>query len=441
MTTVIISKIQHRTGNIADLPQLDTAEIALAVDLTTPGQPQNRLFFGPAAPVFTNSSPSSNNIEILTQFSGVSATTITEADAANANIYYPIMGNAVSGSLGLWANANIYFNVPAGRLHTTELNVATDAVIGGNLVIDGSLVYINVETLAIEDPLIQQGTGPNGGFVPIADIKDRGSVYHFFGDGATFDNLRFIGWDSSASEFILGSDVTLNPNETVTVNQYGDLRMQDLTLDGNLAVNGGEITSTQATFNLLNTTTSTIIFGNVATSMEIGSTAGLIEAQNDLTVLGVLTTTEITTGAAATAGTIEGTWTLTAGSTLQATYADLAECYVSDEDYEPGTVLEFGGEYEVTIAEDETTRVAGVVSSNPAYIMNSNLHGEHVVALALAGRVPCKVRGNIRKGDMMISAGNGYARPTHSPKMGTIIGKSLEDFNGEGIIEIVVGRL
>jgi len=125
-----------------------------------------------------------------------------------------------------------------------------------------------------------------------------------------------------------------------------------------------------------------------------------------------------------------------------AQWADLAENYQADFNYAPGTVLEFGGKYEVTEATDETRRVAGVVSTSPAHLMNSKLIGNNVVAIALQGRVPCKVRGNIKKGDMLVSGGNGYARPTQDPKIGTIIGKSLEDFNGsDGVIEVVVGRL
>jgi hypothetical protein len=130
------------------------------------------------------------------------------------------------------------------------------------------------------------------------------------------------------------------------------------------------------------------------------------------------------------------------GKATSANYADLAENYQADFAYEPGTVLEFGGTHEVTIAQDETRKVAGVVSTNPAHLMNTQLQGENVVALALQGRVPCKVRGKISKGDLMTSAGDGYARPTHDPKIGTIIGKALEDFDGvEGVIEVVVGRL
>lgn len=147
-------------------------------------------------------------------------------------------------------------------------------------------------------------------------------------------------------------------------------------------------------------------------------------------------------GGTANTGTISGTWTLESGSTLQATYADLAECYQADAEYAPGTVLEFGGKFEVTVAEDSTRRVAGVVSTNPAYKMNHQQTGDNVAVVALTGRVPCKVRGKIQKGDMMVAAGNGYARAEFNPMLGSVIGKALEDFEGtDGVIEVVVGRL
>ena len=130
------------------------------------------------------------------------------------------------------------------------------------------------------------------------------------------------------------------------------------------------------------------------------------------------------------------------GIATSAQYADLAENYVADAEYQPGTVLEFGGNFEVTLAEDGTNRVAGVVTTNPAYLMNSKCEGKYVVAIALQGRTPCKVRGHVRKGDMLMSGSNGFARRAQSPQMGTIIGKALSDFNGvEGVIEVAVGRL
>ena len=130
------------------------------------------------------------------------------------------------------------------------------------------------------------------------------------------------------------------------------------------------------------------------------------------------------------------------GVATSAQYADLAENYTADAEYAPGTVLEFGGEFEVTLAQDGTNRVAGVITTNPAYLMNSKCQGTYVAAVALQGRTPCKVRGHVRKGDMLISGGNGFARTTQTPQMGTVIGKALGDFDGvEGIIEVAVGRL
>jgi hypothetical protein len=126
-----------------------------------------------------------------------------------------------------------------------------------------------------------------------------------------------------------------------------------------------------------------------------------------------------------------------------AQYADLAENYVADADYPPGTVLVFGGNHEVTESTSSAdTKVAGVVSTNPAHLMNSCMPGDHVVALALVGRVPTMVVGPVRKGDMMVTAHNGHAQACAQPAVGTVLGKALEDFDGQaGTIEIVVGRI
>jgi hypothetical protein len=106
-------------------------------------------------------------------------------------------------------------------------------------------------------------------------------------------------------------------------------------------------------------------------------------------------------------------------------------------------VLCFGGSNEVTIAEkDHDVMVAGIVSTRPAYTMNSTLTGPTVVAIALAGRVPCTVQGPVLRGQMLVTAGYGRARAELNPVIGTVIGKALQDFDGSvGVIEIVVGRL
>ena len=140
---------------------------------------------------------------------------------------------------------------------------------------------------------------------------------------------------------------------------------------------------------------------------------------------------------------VQNTWRLDTGATFQATYADLAEQYSGDADYEPGTVVIFGGEREVTvstIADDR--RVAGVVSTNPAYSMN--IECPNGVMVALQGRVPCKVVGVVKKGDLMVTSHiPGVAKSNNDPRMGTVIGKALADHDSAeiGVIEVAVGRL
>ena len=207
-----------------------------------------------------------------------------------------------------------------------------------------------------------------------------------------------------------------------------------ITTYGTLDTSNGTLKATQLTTGATATTGS--ITGNW--QVQAGSKIDLY------TYGGTLLTSTLSTGAAGNTGTILGTWSLSGASQLQATYADLAEYYKSDQEYEPGTVVVFGGEAEVTttvLVGD--TRAAGVVTTNPAYIMNSDLEGMKV-CIALAGRVPVKVVGRVKKGDMLTtSATPGYAVKAIDPKLGSIIGKALEDKNyGEaGVIEVAVGRV
>ena len=166
-----------------------------------------------------------------------------------------------------------------------------------------------------------------------------------------------------------------------------------------------------------------------------------------------ITTSAITTGGESTGGTITGQWTLAStpgggskgSSRLQATYAaDLAEFYEGDREYETGTVLVFGGEKEVTTSSIEgDTRVAGVVSDNAAYSMYGACPG-FKNQIALQGRVPCKVVGKIKKGDLLTTSGiPGVAGLARDAKAGTLIGKALQDYDSDriGMIEVAVGRV
>jgi hypothetical protein len=132
------------------------------------------------------------------------------------------------------------------------------------------------------------------------------------------------------------------------------------------------------------------------------------------------------------------------GTATESYYADLAENYLADAEYAPGTVIEFGGEAEVTQSTTHGThRVAGVVSTNPAYLMNSHCEGNNVIAVALQGRVPCNVIGKVAKGDMLVASNvPGYAIVNNTPAVGSVIGKALgTKLDGErGTVEVVVGK-
>jgi hypothetical protein len=129
-----------------------------------------------------------------------------------------------------------------------------------------------------------------------------------------------------------------------------------------------------------------------------------------------------------------------------AQYADLAEMYVSDQTYPPGTVVEFGGNQEITVSStSHSTAVAGIVSTNPSYLMNATQTGNNVVAVALIGRVPCQVVGTISKGDRLVSSDiTGVAAPLNMTNYqpGCIIGKAMDNYNSNevGVIEVAVGR-
>lgn len=161
--------------------------------------------------------------------------------------------------------------------------------------------------------------------------------------------------------------------------------------------------------------------------------------QDGLSISGNITPTTSNTYSL---GTTVSWWNKLFSIASAAQYADLAENYVADTVYEPGTVLDFGGSYEVTLSSvDGSKKVAGVVSTDPAYLMNAMQTGQFIASIALQGRVPTKVVGPVSKGDLMVSNGDGRARSEENPSVGSVIGKALEDFVGDvGVIEVVVGK-
>jgi hypothetical protein len=338
--------------------------------------------------------------------------------------------------------------------------VAPDPTLG-NVNITGNLVPVANNTQSLGSPTLRwtelyvSGNTITMGNVVMKNVAGGNSIGFFGPDGSTpatiaptsVDTTTIANGTSNVSVASSGGDVRVNVGGTSNVMVVGSTVVA---ITGDLSVTG-------------NATLSGNILGdrvqNGTTSFDIQTASGNanISVGGTSNVVVFTTTGMVVTGTASVSGNIistgsNGVANIGSATTFfntvhakatSAQYADLAENYVADAAYAPGTVLSFGGEHEVTLSTVEfDRRIAGVVSTNPSYIMNSTLEGEFVVTVALTGRVPTFVAGTIVKGDMMVSDGNGRAVACATPVLGTVIGKALENHpGGNGVIEVVVGRL
>jgi len=448
-------------------------------NLGTAGQIVSSITTG-TAPLVVTSTTRVANLNVAT--SGV-ANTVNDAAQPNITSTGTLTSVSVSGNANVGnLNATTLVSAPQVSANSnglgTNYKVGDDAYIGDINVVntmvvkgqqDGTKGYIIFGSGDTTSTLGRSGTGPLT-YIGAFSVTGNANVGNIGATNGVFTNVSGNG---SSLSSITGANVTGAVAFATTANAVAGANVSGAVAFATTAnsVAGANVSGAVAFATTANsvaganvsgavafaTTANAVAGANVSGTVSSATTAGTVTtaAQPNITSVSTSFTSlsfanaqsitgnnmTLTTGANTNAGTITGNWSLSAGSKLQSTYADLAEYYEADQHYEPGTVLEFGGEKEVTIAEDGTTRVAGVVSTNPAYAMNANCQGI-AVAIALQGRVPTKVRGKIRKGDMMVSAGNGYARPWNNASVGMIIGKAIENFDGiEGMIEVAVGRL
>ena len=228
--------------------------------------------------------------------------------------------------------------------------------------------------------------------------------------------------------------------QTVAAQGYG-MRVIAATTDANATI---QFTNTAQ--NVQWATITSNVAGSLILDATTTRTTGSFIVPGTITVNSGAAATAIINGAGNAVGNIGSSGTYFNRLFAQATtalYADLAEMYTADAEYAPGTVLELGGSQEVTISlDDSSSCIAGVVSTNPAHLMNGGLQGIFVTAVALVGRVPCNIIGPIYKGNMIVSAGNGRGRAESNPKIGTVIGKAVENHPaGPGVIEILIGKM
>lgn len=315
-----------------------------------------------------------------------------------------------------------------GFLRRTGASTAAD----GNFTVVAGSAGSSSSTGASE-VIVRDSNGDFGGrTIDVSNIKiDTNLAIDTVGSGAT-GYVRFYGWNSAGGMLVREGSLPADKKTSYWNNSH-EFKTQDGVSDAPISAVGA-ITSSGA-----------LVLGGSITGVTT------INASSTITCTGVNVGNggTLTTGGNTNSGFITGRWTLTGTSPnesrLQATYsADLAENYEGDQDYEVGTVLVFGGDKEVTTTNIKNdTRVAGVVSNTAAYTMYEACPGLKNL-VALQGRVPCKVVGKIRKGDILVTSGiPGVAVAADKDvKVGTVVGKALKDYDSDhiGTLEIAVGR-
>ena len=248
------------------------------------------------------------------------------------------------------------------------------------------------------------------------------------------DTGLVVGVDSDFTVGVSGSDVSIS-NAT----SDGDILIK---------VNDGGVVSTAMTFD--GATNRVSVAGAPTSSLHIATKAyvdSTVSGSGALPTSGGTMTGDILVSGSVDFGTsgnrISTVFATTFnGTATTAQYADLAENFVPDNNYSPGTVVALGGAEEITAVNDElSNKVFGVVSEKPAYLMNAGQ--ENGAPVAVAGRVPVRVLGRINKGDRLVSAGNGVARAAskdESINAFNVIGRAIQtkQTTGEGTVEAFV---
>lgn len=328
----------------------------------------------------------------------------------------------------------------------TTISTSGDVTIGGDLTVNGTTTTIDTVELKVSDNIITL----NSDFSTGTPTENAGIEIR----RGALSNVS-IRWNESSDDW----EYTTDGNAYISfsaADTLGGIGASSFLRSDVADTHSGNITP--ATTNTVSLGSTLLKYSKIYANEFLGDLTGVAQTAENVIVLNANTTNSIhyplfvssqtTTGQRLktdngyTYNPSSGTLTATifSGTATTARYADLAEIYETDEEYLPGTVMMFGGDREVTAStEDATTKVLGVISTNPAYLMNNDAPGQ---AVALKGRVPCFVKGPVEAGDFLVASDEkGVARASKEFIGGAIIGKAIRSDSGFDVrlIEIAVG--
>lgn len=331
---------------------------------------------------------------------------------AGVEIYIPTTSTSTStGALRVQGGVGIQGN----------LNIAGNVSIIGNLTFGGTGTNVSTSTLTVENPILFLANANSD------NSQDSGIVSQYKIGATTY--YTGITRQAATGQWRVFDRATTKASNTVTFNG----------VHGGMVMGSANIANT--TVSTSSTTGALVVTGGVGIGGSINIAGGMSITGSMSITSDIIPTANLVSNLGSTSKWFNTFY----GVSTQAKYADLAENYQADKAYTPGTVVIFGGKEEITTTtEFADTCVAGAISTEPAHLMNGGLTGTNVVALALRGRVPCRVFGPVQKGDLLVTAGD---NPGCAVSVGrdrlyslSVFAKSLETdlSGGEKIIEVVI---
>ena len=435
-------------------------------------------------PIQVNSTTRVANLNVA--YSNV--TDFVNITTATTGTFYPMLTNALTGNVAEFANSALTFNALTGNLSTTLLNVTSDANIVGNLGVTANTIVNNFVSNNFANVGGNLNVTANANVTGNLNVTANANITaNLSANNTAVGNLLTVGANANVTGNL---NVTANANITANLranngtinnlltvganaNVTGNLNVTGNIFGANLYQNGTRVFKYTAAntapanavpgdqwyyvagdvlYSYINdgTTSQWVdIFDPSFPPSATSATANTI-AQRDLnaslTANLYYGTGMRNTGANATGniGSASGYFNTVFAQATSALYADLAEKFETDQVYPVGTVIVIGGEKEATQSTTpHDTKVIGVISDKPSYLMNAGALGQPI---GLTGRVPCRVKGKVNRGDILVTSdvpGVAQALDPVSFRHGCTFAKALGEWNeeSEGIIEVIVGRI